>query len=343
MINSAAKYVLGLAFTTLLLGIGAAGLVHDPGAFAFLVGLAGCLAITGVVLAGAGLNDRAPVYLSPHDAPPVQLVSGGPSRAPSPSPWPFLAAVAAGFIGLGLAINHVLVIIGVVVGVLTLAGWLSQAWREDPSFSRREGAWVSGRLITPVGLPVIALLLIAVIVISISRILLTLPRAGSILVAFCLALALLFAFFALSSRPHLTRNSLIVAAGFSVVVLVAAGSVSAATGYRTFEHPPPAGPILEIAQNTAFKLKTITVTEGQLVRITFDNRDRGTYHNVAVYGANGTTPLWAGEPIAGVHKIVYQNTFNLAPGTYTFRCNFHPTSMVGTFIVQPASSSSATP
>ncbi|MGH9124693.1 MAG: cupredoxin domain-containing protein, partial [Acidimicrobiales bacterium] len=75
----------------------------------------------------------------------------------------------------------------------------------------------------------------------------------------------------------------------------------------------------------------------------FDNRDRGTYHNVAVYGANGTTPLWAGEPISGVRKIVYQTTFDLAPGSYTFRCNFHPTSMVGTFIVQPASSPSATP
>lgn len=341
MINSAAKYLFGLALATLVIAVGVAALVRDPGAFAFLVGIAACLAITGVVLTGAGLEDRAPVYFSPHDAPPVQLVSAGPSRAPAPSPWPFVAAVAGGFIGLGLAISSGLVIVGVVIGVLTIAGWMSQAWREDPSFTPRQGAVVSGRLLTPVGLPVMALALIAVIVISISRILLTLPRAGSIIVAFLLALALLVAFFALSSRPHLTRNSLIVAAGFSVVILVAAGSVSAANGYRTFEHAPPAGPIVEVAQNTAFKLKTIIVTQGELVRISFDNRDRGVYHNVAVY--DGTTPLWAGQPIDGVRKITYQNTFDLAPGTYTFRCNFHPTSMVGTFIVKPSSTSSTTP
>ncbi|HEX3425348.1 MAG TPA: hypothetical protein VHT30_04395 [Acidimicrobiales bacterium] len=337
MINTAAKFELGLAFAAVLITVGIAAGVADPGAMALLLGVTGCIAITGVALAGSGFHDRAPIYVSPQDAPPLEMVSGGPSRAPRPSLWPLVAAVAGGLVALGLAVNSGLVIIGVVLAVLATAGWLAQVWREDPSFTPSEGARVSTRLLTPVGLPVMALCLIAVIVISVSRVLLTLPRAGSIIVAFCLALLTLVGFFALSARPNLKRNSLVALAGVAIVALVTAGSLSAAHGYRTFDTKPPPGPILEVAHNTAFQQKTITVTAGTLSRIEFKNLDRGTYHNVAVYGANGTTPIWAGEPIAGVRKIVYQTSFNLPPGKYVFRCNFHPTSMVGTFVVKAAS------
>lgn len=337
MINTAAKFELGLAFAAVVIAVGIAVGVADPGAMALMLGVAGCIAITGVALASSGFHDRAPTYISPQDAPPLQMVSGGPSRAPRPSIWPLVGAAAGGLVALGLAIDSGLVIIGVVLAVLATAGWLAQVWREDPSFTPSEGAHVSTRLLTPVGLPVMALCLIAVIVISVSRVLLTLPRTGSIIVAFVLALLTLLAFFALSTRPNLNRNRLVALAGVAIVALVAAGSVSAAHGYRTFENKPPPGPFVEVARNTAFQQKTITVTAGTLTRIEFENRDRGTFHNVAVYGADGTTPIWAGEPIPGVRKIVYQTTFNLPPGKYVFRCNFHPTSMVGTFIVKAAS------
>ena len=44
-------------------------------------------------------------------------------------------------------------------------------------------------------------------------------------------------------------------------------------------------------------------------------------------------PIWNGEPIAGVKTITYTHVFS-DPGTYSFRCDFHPTVMIGTFIVQ---------
>jgi len=35
-----------------------------------------------------------------------------------------------------------------------------------------------------------------------------------------------------------------------------------------------------------------------------------------------------------VKKITYNQVFTVAPGTYTFRCDFHPTAMIGTFTVK---------
>jgi plastocyanin len=341
MINTAAKIQLLLAAAALVLAIGLLSTVGDPGGFVIILGVSFAVAFSGLALTGSGFKDRAPVFLSPADAPPVQMVSMGRSRSVRPSPWPLVGALAVGLVAVGLAVGSSVVEVGVVVGLAAAAGWLAQAWREDPTYTPSEAARVSGRLLAPVGFPLMALGLIAVIVISVSRVLLTLPRVGSIVTAFVGALGLLLAFFALSSRPHLARKSLVLLAGVAIAGVVTAGSVSAANGYRTFDKLGT-GPetVNVIAHNTAFQLKTITVTQGKLTAITFHNIDP-IYHNVAVYTDSGG-PVWDGEPIKGNKKITYEHVFNLPPGTYTFRCDFHPTSMIGTFIVKAASTTSTT-
>jgi plastocyanin len=79
-------------------------------------------------------------------------------------------------------------------------------------------------------------------------------------------------------------------------------------------------------------LTTIGVTVNKPVTVRFVNRDKGTYHNVAVYTApTGGTSLVDGAPVRGVGHKQYQWTFT-TPGQFNFRCDFHP-SMVGTFVV----------
>lgn len=342
MINTSAKIEFAIAAAAVVMAIGVAVAFDDPGGFVLLFGVCMALALAGLAVAASGFSDRAPRYPSPADAPPVQMVTVGRTQTPRPSPWPLFGAIAAAVVAIGLAAGHGLVIVGVICALLASAGWLSQTWREDPSFSPREGARISSRLLTPVGLPVMALGLIAVVVISVSRILLTLPRAGSISVAFVLAVLLLVAFFALSSRPNLGRRTLAFFAGFAILAVVTAGSVSAANGYRTFDKQSigPA-PLTLVAHHTAYQQKTLTVVQGQSTTIKFENLDSGIYHNVAVYGKDGT-PYWAGEPVKGVRNISLTHTFDLPPGTYTFRCDFHPTIMVGTFIVEPSTASTLT-
>ncbi len=211
----------------------------------------------------------------------------------------------------------------IIACLIAAAGWFGQAWREDPSYTAREGERISERLLGPFGLPLLALTLIGIIMISLSRVLLAVSKKGSVVVALVVAVVILSVFFLLSARPRLSRMAFGLLAGVALLALIAAGSAGAASGYRTFENHNTNPPVHQVAKNITYSVKTITVTAGQTARIVFSNDDRGTYHNIAVYTANpGGTPIWTGEPIKGVRTITYTNVFPTA-GKYAFRCDFH--------------------
>jgi plastocyanin len=222
----------------------------------------------------------------------------------------------------------------VLAALVAAAGWLAQCWREDPSFTPREGAKLTDRLIAPVGLPLLALGLVATIVISVSRVLLAVPKEASIAIAGGMAVSLMAVFFLLAARPSMARGGLVFLSGFAVVSVVAAGTVGAAAGYRSFEHPAESGQAIVIqAQATQYKEKQITVKAGQVARIIFENLDTGVYHNIAVYTApKDGMPIWNGEPVRGIEKITYTHVFTQL-GDFAFRCDFHPKVMVGSFTV----------
>ncbi len=72
--------------------------------------------------------------------------------------------------------------------------------------------------------------------------------------------------------------------------------------------------------------------------IGMDNRDRGIVHDLAIYdGATTAGAIFAGEKSIGPGVIVYAIP-PLAPGSYRFRCEIHPQTMVGTLVVSPDAS-----
>jgi plastocyanin len=337
--TTAAKLYFGIAVVAVALAVGYEIVTSDESGLALLLGIAAAAFLGGLALTGSGIRDRAPRYAvvdgrAGEGAPALEMISVDRSLLSRPSPWPVLAAVAVGLLGIGLAVGT---FIGVVAGVLVAAGWLAQCWREDPSFTPRVRARVTNALVTPLGAPLVALLLVGVIVLSVSRVLLAVPKDASVAIAFALAVILLVAFFLLASRPRMRRATLVFLSGFATAAVVTAGSVSAANGYRTFEkHETGTAVTTVVAQGTKFLQASITVTEGQQTEIVFRNLD-AKYHNIAVYSqAQGGTPYWTGEPILGAKKIVYAHTFAMAPGTYVFRCDFHPTAMIGAFNVKAA-------
>jgi plastocyanin len=334
--NTASKLQYGFAAAALVLAVVYGIAIEDPTGFVRMLGIFVAFTLAAMAVSAAGASDRAPVYRSLEDAPPLQTIVVDRSAMLPPNPWPFIGAVAAGTLAVGAAVDVTVVVVGIIACLIAASGWFAQAWREDPSYTPREGERISERLIGPFGLPTLALALIGVIIISLSRVLLAVPKHGSVIVAIAVAAVVLAVFFMLSARPRLSRSTIGVLAGFSVVALVAAGSVSAANGYRTFEKHEAVEPTKETAKNLAFNVKDITVKAGQTATITFDNLDGGTYHNIAVYTANpGGSPIWTGEPIKGVRKITYTNVFPTV-GKYAFRCDFHATTMLGTFnVVNP--------
>ena len=99
----------------------------------------------------------------------------------------------------------------------------------------------------------------------------------------------------------------------------------------------PAGSNVTIdltAHNVAFDKKTITVSAGATVVIHFNNADSGIPHNFALYtDSSAANPIFVGETVLGPATKDYKFTAPTKPGTYFFRCDVHPTTMTGSFIV----------
>ena len=98
---------------------------------------------------------------------------------------------------------------------------------------------------------------------------------------------------------------------------------------------PGAFSIMLTAKNMAFDKKTITVPAGASVTMTFDNKDAGVPHNFALYqDSSAAKAIFVGEIITGPSNTTYTFTAPSTPGNYFFRCDVHPTSMTGTFVVK---------
>jgi len=84
-----------------------------------------------------------------------------------------------------------------------------------------------------------------------------------------------------------------------------------------------------VRASRAALLKLIDVT------ITFINNDSGVPHNIAFCtSSSAATVIYKGENILGVSNITYTFDAPTTPGTYFFRCDIHPSTMTGEFIVQ---------
>jgi plastocyanin len=90
-----------------------------------------------------------------------------------------------------------------------------------------------------------------------------------------------------------------------------------------------------VAQNIQFDLSTITASPGVQVTVTLDNRDAGVLHNVAFYtDRSASSAIHVGGLLTGpaTEDVVFSAPST--PGTYFFRCDVHPDTMTGAFIVQ---------
>ena len=106
------------------------------------------------------------------------------------------------------------------------------------------------------------------------------------------------------------------------------GSASASPGASE-----AAGGVSISALNVAFEQTAVTASAGKAFQITFDNKDAGTPHNVAIHKGDASgAEVFKGEIITGPATKVY-DVPALDAGTYAFVCSVHP-NMTGTLTVQ---------
>ena len=331
MLNLACRALLVLAGVAATLATGYAIAGGDRTGMVLLAFLAVAALVAGVVTFGDAVPDVAPPIAD--DAPRPERRSVGVAEAARDSAWPAGAAVAVSVMAAGAAVGIPVVVAGLLLALVVTGGWFATVWREHPSWTRPVRERVGSRLLVPVGLPAAAVLLAAVIAVSMSRVLLAIPKSASVLVALVVAVAILLACAWVASRPRLGSSvigALLVLAGASTV---GAGIAGAVAGERGFEHHEAEEKPLEVsARQIQFSKDTITVPAHDEVTLEFVNRDAGIYHNVAVYAGDGpdAKPVFNGEGFPGEGERSY-TIETPPPGTYTFVCDFHP-NMKGKFV-----------
>jgi nitrite reductase (NO-forming) len=97
----------------------------------------------------------------------------------------------------------------------------------------------------------------------------------------------------------------------------------------------PAGTQVHLtAHNAMFDTDCLAAPAGAAFTVVLNNLDPGVPHNLSIYtDATASQTLFTGALVSGPNKTTYR-VRALKPGTYYFRCDVHPATMHGTFIVK---------
>ena len=90
-----------------------------------------------------------------------------------------------------------------------------------------------------------------------------------------------------------------------------------------------------VAKDLKFDKDELRAPAGQEITVTLDNDDADMLHNVAFYqSSEGSEAIFVGDIFTGVDTREFTFTTPAEPGTYFFRCDVHPDTMSGDFIVE---------
>lgn len=186
------------------------------------------------IAVGAAIMGAAAVATRDGDA----AVSGADAREPVvvrsalPAPWPALGAVGAGVTIVGLASGGLLLYVGFGLLGITLAEWMVQSWAErstgDPAYNRA----LRNRIMFPFEVPAIGLASLALVILTLSRVLLAVPKNGSIVIAGTMAVLIMVGGSLVATRPKLSSGAISWLLAIAAVALLAAGVTGGVHGER---------------------------------------------------------------------------------------------------------------
>ena len=196
------------------------------------------------------------------------------------------------------------------------------------------------RLVMPILLPLGILAVIAATLFGFSRILLSLTPTAATLTAIVVASGVVITAAVAAGRKQVRLSTLGAMLGVTAGVAMLAGGVALAVVGGSEEEPGGGGekPVVTLAAaNIAFEPTSLTVPAGEAFILQFHNQDANTQHNVQIFDDPGFagTPLFNGALVTGVRQTDY-DVDPLEPGAYFFRCEVHPTTMMGEMQAVPS-------
>jgi plastocyanin len=214
---------------------------------------------------------------------------------------------------------------------------------QQPSSSRPDlSAGVRVRVPLVFVIPIGSLLLIGLVTVLFSRVLLSLPKEAATTVALAFAANILIACAVLALRKRTdatTLAELFVVVSYPVLIGVVLAIVGFGSGESAAEEEAGgaggAGGATEVvtAQGVAFDTKELDLPAGEESALTVDNQD-STLHNLSIYEDDSASKdLFIGSDVAAGSSVDYTIP-PLDAGKYFFRCDYHPTSMIGDVLVE---------
>lgn len=192
-------------------------------------------------------------------------------------------------------------------------------------------------LLLPIAIPVGLLAIIGVVLWGFSRVLLRVEPKVATVTALLVAASIVVIVAIAASQKRVTSGSLLSVIGgvFGAAMLLSGAALL--VGQGTGEGGPEAVSVALAAPKGAavsgYDVTTLSVPADTPFTIAFNNQDPGVPHNVAIYtDESATEPLFVGELVTGPGEVTYE-VGPLDPGTYFFRCDVHPATMTGTFLV----------
>jgi hypothetical protein len=225
-----ADHAVGMASFTGALTLGYKGRVGDHVGYGILVAAGGVALFLGGV--ASAIRDGDPEAIAQvaglDEAPPVQVPSGT-------SYWPLLAAFGAAITLLGVVVKSPFFILGLVILGLVAVEWTVRVWSDQATGDAVANRAARNRMLNPIEIPVIALIGIALFVLSISRILLALPEGGSYFVFGGVPLMLFAIAILLNARPQAGRSVVTTLLVLGAAIIIGGGIAGLVHGRRHIE------------------------------------------------------------------------------------------------------------
>lgn len=259
--------------------------------------------------------------------------SGAAQRGPAQSMWP--AVMAIGVAGLVVGAVSKPVVFKAAVVVILAAGleWLVQSYSGRASADRAYNHSLHQRLLHPLEFPVLATAIVAVVVYPLSRILLSVPKEGSLIAAVVVATLILVTITLMARRPALGKGTVAGIGAVGLLALVGIGVASAVGGQRHIEAHPDITPAVCLGEASEAELEEIDHLASQqvslgssvaaTVKVTDDDRlvafingiPAVEYHELTVSRAANINVLFRNESSEPRRLTARLGTFAAADGS----------------------------
>jgi hypothetical protein len=258
----------------------------------------GILLAAAVASLFAGFCSTAFRDADPEPTAALQGTDTLPAATPtSTSFWPVVGAFGVVLAIVGVVLNNVFFVAGLIALGAVAVEWTMQAWSDratgDPAVNRE----IRNRIMFPIEVPVAGALAIAVVVIGYSRVFLAVSKLGAVWIALAIAATIFFIGTALSLRPRIRTDLVAGLLAGAAVLTIGLGIFGAMAGEREFhdlnaeehgedegehgeidgeESPDPVGAVEGEAEGIESDEPTVDVEEeGEGLGVGADDEDDG--------------------------------------------------------------------